>query len=452
MDSVFTWSVANPPPVAANDGPVTTNEDTPIDVDVLANDVDPDGDALTVTLASAANGTVAIVGGVVTYTPNANFNGTDTVSYTISDGEGGTSTATFDVTVDPVNDAPTVTPLAAQANLDSDVVSVGTAGNFADLDGDMLIFSAANLPAGLTIDPATGIISGTIDASASQVNGGVYAVTITADDGNGGTVASTFRWTVTNPAPIAADDTATTAEDTLTNIDVLTNDVDPDGDMLTIVTASASNGTVTVLPDGTIDYTPNANFNGTDTITYVISDGNGGIDTATVAVTVTPENDPPVAVNDAASTNEDTPINISLLSNDTDIDGDMLTVTTATAPNGTVVIEADGTVTYTPNPDFNGTDTITYEISDGNGGTDTATITVVVAPVNDAPVAVNDTASTPEDTPVTIPVLGNDTDVDGDALTVTSATSPDGTVTINADGTVTFTPNGNFNGSATVSM
>ncbi|WP_298303488.1 Ig-like domain-containing protein [uncultured Erythrobacter sp.] len=453
VSATFTWTVTNPAPLASDDT-ASTAEDTPVNIDVLANDNDPDGDALTVTQASAGNGSVVIeADGTVTYTPDQDFNGTDTISYAISDGNGGTSTATVTVTVSAENDDPTVTPIAPRENVDSAVVVVPTAGNFTDVDGDPLTFSAAGLPAGLDIDPNSGEITGTIDPAASQggpAGNGIYEVTVTADDGNGGTVSTTFNWTITNPAPTATDDTATTAEDTPTNIDVLANDNDPDGDPLTVITASAANGTVTILPDGTIDYTPAPDFNGIDIISYQISDGNGGVANAVVTVTVDPVNDPPVAVNDTATTGEDTPVTISLLGNDSDVDGDDLTVTDASAPNGTVTINADGTVTYTPDPDFNGTDTITYTISDGNGGTDTATITVVVAPINDDPVALPDTVDTPEDTPTTISVLDNDSDVDGDDLTVTSATSPDGTVTINPDGTITFVPDPNFNGLTTI--
>jgi len=450
VSTTFSWTVTNPPPVAVNDA-IATPEDSPVAIPVLTNDSDPDGDALIVTLASAGNGTVTIgAGGVLTYTPNPDFNGTDTITYTISDGNGGTSTATVTVTVTPVNDAPVAAPIAPRNNVDSAVVSVPVAANFSDVDGNILTYSAAGLPNGLTIDPATGVISGTIDAAASQVNGGVYSVTVTANDANGGIVSTTFSWTVTNPPPIATNDVASAPEDTLVNIPVLANDTDPDGDLLTVTLASAANGTVVIRPDGTIDYTPNANFNGTDTITYTISDGNGGTSTATVTVTVGAVNDPPVAVNDATSTDEDTPVTIPVLANDSDLDGNPLTVTAATSPDGTVVINPDGTITFSPNPNFNGIATITYTISDGQGGTATAIVEVIVRPVNDPPVAVDDNAGTPEDTPVTIPVLANDTDVDGDPLTVTSATSPDGSITINADGTITFTPNPNFNGVATI--
>jgi CshA-type fibril repeat protein len=452
VSTTFVWTVTNPAPVAVDDT-ATTAEDTPVTIGVLANDSDPDGDVLTVTSASAANGTVSInPDGTITYTPDANFNGTDTITYQISDGNGGIATATVTVTVTPANDAPVATPLPALANPDGDTVSLDVSGAFSDPDGDTLSFAASGLPAGLSIDPATGVISGTIDPAASQGGvGGVYTVTVTADDGNGGTVSTTFVWTVTNPAPVAVDDTATTAEDTPVTIGVLANDSDPDGDVLTVTSAIAANGTVAINPDGSLSYTPDPDFNGTDTITYQISDGNGGIATATVTVTVTPANDAPVAVDDTAVTDEDAPVTIPVLANDSDPDGDPLTVTAATAPNGTVTINPDGTITYTPNPDFNGTDTITYTVSDGNGGTTTATVTVTVNPVNDAPAAIDDVATTNEDTPVAIAVLANDSDLDGDTLVVTAASSPDGTVTINADGSILFTPDPDFNGTTTVS-
>ena len=231
----------------------------------------------------------------------------------------------------------------------------------------------------------------------------------------------------------------------------LGNDSDIDGDSLTVTSASAANGSVSINVDGTIDYTPDANFNGTDTISYEIADGNGGTSTASVTVTVNAVNDGPVAADDSATTNEDTAVIIDVLSNDSDIDGDTLSVTSASAANGFVAINVDGTLEYTPNANFNGTDTISYEIVDGNGGTSSASVTVTVNAVNDGPVASDDSASTNEDVAVTIDVLSNDSDIDGDSLTVTSASAANGSVTINVDGTLEYTPNANFNGTDTIS-
>ncbi|MCB2080903.1 MAG: DUF4347 domain-containing protein, partial [Novosphingobium sp.] len=183
------------------------------------------------------------------------------------------TTAHAYITVVPVNDPPVASPAAAQATVDAQVYSYNAGALFADADGDVLTYSATGLPAGLTINPVTGVISGTIDKSASQVNGGVYSIVVTANDGNGGVTQTTIPMTVTNPAPTAVNDAAATLEDTPVDIAVLTNDVDPDGDALTVTSANAGNGSVVINPDGTLTYNPGANFFGTDTITYTISDG-----------------------------------------------------------------------------------------------------------------------------------------------------------------------------------
>ncbi|MFT7494039.1 MAG: Ca2+-binding RTX toxin-like protein [Alteromonas macleodii] len=254
-----------------------------------------------------------------------------------------------------------------------------------------------------------------------------------------------------NDAPVAVADVASTSEETLVNIDILVNDTDADGDVMTVTKATALNGAVVIKADGTLDYTPTQNFNGNDTITYIVSDPAGLTSTAQIVIAVSAVNDAPVAVADVASTSEDTLVNIDVLGNDTDLDGDVLTVTTATTQNGTVTVNVDKTLNYTPNTNFAGADTITYTIADAAGLTSTADVTVTVSAVNDAPVAVADTATTLEDTPlVNIDVLGNDSDVDGDALTVITATAQNGSVTINGDKTFNYTPNTNFAGADTI--
>ncbi|SHL81934.1 FecR family protein, partial [Roseovarius marisflavi] len=248
---------------------------------------------------------------------------------------------------------------------------------------------------------------------------------------------------------VVQDDSVTNGEDATIVVSVLANDT---GDSLTLVSATDGlNGTTALNDDGTITYTPNENFSGVDSFSYTASDGQGGSDTATVTVTVTPVNDAPVAQDDSAVTAEDSNVQIAVLDNDSDVDGDALSVTQATAQHGTVLINADGTLSYSPDADFNGTDTISYTVSDGEGGSDTAEVTVTVGAVNDAPVAQDDSAVTAEDSNVQIAVLGNDSDVDGDALSVTQATALNGSVVINGDGTLSYTPKADFNGTDTIS-
>ena len=209
---------------------------------------------------------------------------------------------------------------------------------------------------------------------------------------------------------------------------------------------TATSGTVAINPDGTLNYTPNADFAGTDSFVYTVSDGTDTA-TATVEVTIGAAPDAPVATDDTATTNEDEAVDIDVLSNDTDGDGDALSVSAVgTATSGTVEINPDGTLNYTPNADFAGTDSFIYTVSDGTD-TATATVEVTVGAAPDTPDAVDDTATANEDDTVTIDVLSNDTDGDGDALSVSAVgTATSGTVAINPDGTLTYTPNADFDG------
>ena len=184
-----------------------------------------------------------------------------------------------------------------------------------------------------------------------------------------------------NPALVTNEDQPLT----ITPATLLGNDSDPDGNAISIVSVQgATNGTV-ALVGGNVVFSPDANYNGPATFTYTVSDGLGGLSTATVTLGIRAVNDAPVAVADTAITNEDTPVVINVLANDTDVDDDALTVTGATASNGTVVINTDNTLSFTPANNFSGTALINYSISDGNGGTSSAQVTVTVMPVADAP-------------------------------------------------------------------
>ncbi|MEQ1670697.1 MAG: Ig-like domain-containing protein, partial [Hyphomicrobium sp.] len=262
----------------------TTPEDAPLNGTLTATDVD--GDPLTFSKASdPAHGTVTVrPDGTYTYTPAANYNGPDSFTYTVSDGHGGTVTKTVAIVVTPVNDAPAVSTITPPASKDGDVIRFDVSTLITDVDGDTPTFTATGLPPGLSIDPTTGLITGRVTKDASQ--GGPYTVTLTVDDGHGGVVTKTFAWPVTNPPPVAADDSASVRAGEDVTVNVLTNDSDPDGDPLVVTKAQAGNGTVEIRPDGSIKYTPRPGFAGTDRITYVISDGNGGFAIASVTITV----------------------------------------------------------------------------------------------------------------------------------------------------------------------
>ncbi|MGD1436473.1 cadherin-like domain-containing protein, partial [Vibrio harveyi] len=444
-----TVNPVNDAPVAVDDT-VTTDEDTAVTIDVLANDSDPENDQLTITNASvpAEQGTVTIVDGKLVFTPAENFNGDATISYTISDGQL-TDDATVAVTVNPVNDAPVAVNDTVSTDEDT-AVTIDVLANDSDPENDQLTITNASVPAE---QGTVTIVDGKLVFTPAENFNGDATISYTISDGqltDDATVAVTVN--PVNDAPVAVNDAVSTDEDTAVTIDVLANDSDPENDTLTITAASvpAEQGTVTIV-DGKLVFTPAENFNGDATISYTISDGQL-TDDATVAVTVNPVNDAPVAVNDTVSTDEDTAVTIDVLANDSDPENDTLTITAASVPaeQGTVAI-VDGKLVFTPAENFNGDATISYTISDGQL-TDDATVAVTVNPVNDAPVAVNDTVGTDEDTAVTIDVLANDSDPENDQLTITNASVPaeQGTVAI-VDGKLVFTPAENFNGDATIS-
>ncbi|MCJ8310222.1 MAG: tandem-95 repeat protein, partial [Hyphomicrobiales bacterium] len=577
----------NDAPVAGTRAATVTNEDTLLsNIDVLSVASDQDGDALTVSAATAGNGIVSVNGdGTINYNPNADYFGTDTINYTISDGNGGSDSSSFTVTVNSVNDAPrpvadsnivvedgsiSINVLANDSDVDgtidpTTVQIVGTASPgdplvvagqgtwtvngatgditftpLADYDGvvtDISYTVADNL--GARSAPATISVSITPvnDAPVAVANSSVVAedssVTInilandtdidnalnpatvqivgTASAGDPLTVPGEGLWTInpttgeitftpeanyegpvtdisytvqdaagalsnpatvsvsitgSNDAPVAGavPDSATNEDTTVNNIDVLSFVTDPDGDPITVVSASATNGNVTINPDGTINYTPNTNYNGTDTISFNVSDGSGGSASGSVDVVVAPVNDNPNAGSPPLGNgNEDAPVNnIDVLSYATDIDGDLLSVSAASAANGLVTINPDGTLNYTPNANFNGLDTITYTVDDGNGGSATGSKFVFVNSVNDAPVANNESVSVPEDGAVTINVLTNDSDIDGSlvasTIQITGTASAGDSLVVAGEGTwsvntttgqITFTAEADYTGLVT---
>lgn len=246
-----------------------------------------------------------------------------------------------------------------------------------DGNGDALTYSAAGATKGTVTGGTNGQFTYTPNANAN----GTDSFTVTIDDGKGGTTTQLVNLTIAavNDAPVANTVApVTTAEDTPATINVVASDVD--GDTLTY-TATAQNGSVAVGANGALTYTPNANFNGTDSVVITVADGNGGTTTQTVAVTVTPVNDAPVtAATQAVTTAEDTATTVTVTGSD--VDGDTLTYSAGTASNGVVTAgAASGDFVYTPNADFNGTDSFVVTVADGNGGTTTQTVNVSVSPV-----------------------------------------------------------------------
>jgi hypothetical protein len=384
--------------------------------------------------------------------------GTTTVTYTATDIHGHVTTGSFAVTVAD-NQLPTI---ACPQDI---IVSAQPGKNGANVTYTVTAGDNCGMPV-LTYTIASGSLFGI----------GSTPVTATATDANGNHVSCTFNVIVNNNPPVANPDVNTTTEDTPVSGNVLPNDTDLDGHSLTVTTfilnsvsytagqtATFAEGTLVLNTDGSYTYTPAANFNGAvPVVTYYITDGHGGIAHTILTINVTPVNDGPVANPDTNTTQEDTPVSGNVLPNDTDLDGDNLTVTgfvingvpytpgmIALLPVvGDLVINANGTYTYIPAPNYNGpVPIVTYSITDGHGGTASSTLTINVTPVDDAPVAVNDTETVNEDGVLTSTVTGNDTPSgDGGNVWSVVTTTTHGTLVFHADGTYAYTPNANFNG------
>jgi hypothetical protein len=291
------------------------------------------------------------------------------------------------------------------------------------------------------------------------------SVKVTASDGK---LATTQVFVLevnnVNQAPIAIIDSPVliTDEDTAVDIDLLARVTDPDNDVVTVQNVSASNGSVVINTDQTVTYTPFANFNGTEQITYTVKDELGATFTRTEQITINAVNDAPQLLSTPAILNdgtEDTAYTINttdLLQGFVDVDGDSLSVANLYVTEGQIVSNQDGTFTFNPSPNFFGTVSLGYQVSDGNGGLVDISNTLTLASVNDAPVAPSAPISITngiEDvayTMTTTQLLAGFSDVDGDVLSVVGLTSDSGFLQDNADGTYTLTPNANFNGNITL--
>ena len=452
--------------------------------------------------------------GQVTFTPVDNFNGTATpVTYQVSDDDGATTTAQINPTVQPVNDPPVAEDDLAIT--DEDVaVKFNPLTNDTDIDGTLDPTSVVfvSQPDGATvsednktltvpgegeyiIDRNTGEITFTPEAGYS---GATTPVEYQVSDNDGGADTAIVSVDV-NDAPVAVNDTVTTNIDDPVTFNPLENDSDSDGNLnaASLVFINPPNdgtitdegktltvtgqGTYSIAEDGRVTFTPETGYNGIPApVTYQVADNNGAVDTATISINI---NNPPVTNNDSGTTTENTMVTFNPLANDSDIDGNLVleSVIFVNPPDngtiadegkrltvtgeGTYVIADNGEITFTPETNYNGTTTpITYRVADNNDATNTAQISLTVS---DAPVALDDTAITNEDTSITFSPLANDSGGDGtlDPGSVIFVNPPQGATRSNdnktltvpgqgeyviADnGDVTFTPETGFNGTPT---
>ncbi|UYW16578.1 tandem-95 repeat protein [Vibrio parahaemolyticus] len=449
----------NDAPVAKDDI-ATTQEDTAVTIDVLPNDSDVDGDKLSIESASVPKeqGTVEVVNGKLVFTPAENFNGDAEITYTVTDGQL-TDEAKVTVTVNPVNDAPTI-KVDAVESITEDAVSIDTvvaALTVRDTDTpeDQLAVSLENNSNGyfVLVGNEVKLTQAGVDAvNNDELNLKDLTISASVSDGVNPTASDSDSLIVNrvNDAPTVENAIADQelSEDFATyTIDL--NDAFKDSDSALNFSVSGNSNVLVSIENGIATISPTADWNGSETLTFTATDPSGESISQTVNFTVAPVAD---IVADKATVVEDTSTVIKVLGNDTfEGDDQVVSLDTNNGPaNGTVSVNPDGSVTYTPNDNYHGTDSFTYIVTSG-GVSESTTVSVDVTPVNDAPVAKDDIATTQEDTAVTIDVLPNDSDVDGDKLSIQSATVPEaqGKVEI-VDGKLVFTPAENFNGDAEI--
>ncbi|MBT1707421.1 tandem-95 repeat protein [Fulvivirgaceae bacterium PWU5] len=425
----------NSVPIAADDA-VTTPEDTPVQLNVVQNDRDPDGtiNAATVDLDTGTpgiqnsfttdNGTFTIpTSGTVRFTPAQDVFGVTTITYAVDDNVGATSNAAkITVTVTSVNDKPVAVADAATTP-ENTAVTITILANDKDVDGTLDATKVDLNTAAAGIQNPVTVTGGTFAANSAGV------VTFTPTTGYSGKATTNYRVpdnegaesnavaiTVTvnsvNDAPVANDDAATTKEDVTVTIRVLDNDDDDDGlntgsvdlnpstaGIQNTFTTAGPGGTFTVNGSGVVSFKPSENYTGTAAASYTVNDNQSVVsNAATITVTIEPQNDAPVAKEDAATTSENTAVTFSVIANDTDADGtiDPATVDLNTSQagiqgsftntGGTFTANTNGSVTFTPATNFSGSTTANYRVNDNSGATsNTATITVSVDGINDPP-------------------------------------------------------------------
>ena len=444
----LTVNAVNDAPLAIDDS-ATTNEDTPFSDTMSATDVDSASLTYTV-LSGPSHGqlTLATGTGAFTYTPDANFNGSDTFTFRVNDGSANSNIATFSITVVAVNDAPVADPGSVTTNEDTTLTGAVTA---TDVDGNPLTYSLVSGPA-----PAAGTVTvaanGTFVFTPAANFNGSASFTFKASDGSLDSNTATVNITVNavNDAPVAAAGNVSTNEDSSVTGTVSATDVDNPSLTYSVV-SGPTHGTLDSFnpATGEFTYTPAANYNGPDSFTFKANDGSVDSNTATFSIAVNAVNDAPVAASATASTNEDAVL-VGAVSA-TDVDGNPLTYSLVSGPPaaaGTVTVAANGTFVFTPALNFNGSTSFTFQANDGAANSNTATINITVAPVNDAPVANAGSTSTNEDVAVSGTLAATDVDA-GAVLTYSIVAGPaHGTISgfNSATGAFTYTPAANYNG------
>jgi gliding motility-associated-like protein len=454
----ITITGSNQAPIAVNDV-YSVALNTSLEMDVAQNDNDPEGEILAISsVTQPANGTTFTTnwGESVVYMPNPGFEGTDTFNYTICDPQGLCDVATVAVTVGAgvVNHAPIAQP-DYYITAPNTALTLNLTANDTDSDANALSVSNMTTPSNGTLTNTGGVIS--YMPNSGFIGTDVFIYTI-CDNGVPALCDTAYVQITITSGNNTADIAVITPEDADISIciDQYLNDLGFDIDSIGISLLPQNGSPYYVSDDDCIAYSPDDNFNGNDNMTVLACDENGNCITVNISIEVTPMNDVPLPENDSDTTQINMPIEIAVLLNDVELDGQALTIINATNPaNGTLQINANGTITYTPNSGFIGIDQFIYTVTDplGWSGTATVTVTVLDQQINNEIAAIDDQASTNFGTVIEIEVLDNDTYATDQSLALgINENAQNGTASIILTaGIIAYSPNEGFSGIDTFS-
>lgn len=486
--STLTVKQVNDAPVAGADE-AQTPEETPITFNIISNDsdvdmssilnADPSGDSLTISnVTGALNGTLVYAAGEVTYSPKADFNGIENITYTLSDEHGGSVVGSVSIEVIQVLESPRAQDDMAAVGEDAESVPIYVLLNDYDPDSDT---SLNESPTDLSLTVTNVTIPMPSGCGTAQIEDnhvvlypaknfhGTVTMTYTVENSTGRKDTANITVIVSDSVdiPIAQDGETEVFEDSSIEVDMneFVSDADVGDDLTVAIVADCQHGTASVDSGNVLKYTPKANYNGTDSITYTVTDGDGLSSSAILTIIIMQVNDAPMVLPDTASGQEDTALSIVVLENDSDIDTDhelnarpqdeWLEVVPdgfGGVDNGTVTING-GLVIFTPNDNWHGTDEFEYTAIDQSGVKVKGTITVTIEPVTDAPMAVEGYANElDEDDSITYDttdlVFDPDVETMGDVITYSIKAQPiNGEAIIDSSNKITYVPKANFNGS-----
>lgn len=450
--ATITVSNINDAPLAANDS-FNVAEDGVLGGSVALNDTDPDGGVLTYSIAvSSVNGIITMTNtGSFSYSPFANYHGVEQVTYNVCDAQGLCDQGTLFITVVPVNDAP-------NANNDAVDILVNTSAsgnvgsNDTDVDNATLTFTALTtaLNGSFVLN-----IDGSYTYTPDQLFSGEEVIEYQACDGLGACDNAVLTITVinNNAAPVAINDSFSNLEDFVLNGNVALNDTDENpGSLVFTLVSSTTNGTLVFNSNGTFVYTPATHFNGVDQFTYNVCDMFGECDQAIASIQILPVDDAPIILNDSYNMIEDDVLNGNVAANDGDPDGGLLLYQVVVEPqHGLLTLFNDGFFSYTPNPDYFGTDSFVYRACDPCGICVEANVSIEIQFINDPPVTVDEHYETFRDVYISGNVGENDYDVDFEVLLYSVVSGPEnGILELSNDGLFNYLPNDGWVGVETI--